>query len=116
MKIEDAVEKILSLDKKGKVKFIILHGSHARGEARKDNDGDLCIYYDGTKREAFHFRMKVLGELPDNYDVQISNLLPLFLRKECLKGVVPLCRDWEFLYDIAYRTIEEFEDFKRYYL
>jgi len=115
MKIEDAVEKIPSLDKKGKVKFIILHGSHARGEVRKD-DGDLCIYYDGTKREAFQFRMKVLGELPDNYDVQISNLLSLFLRKECLKGVVPLCRDWEFLYDIAYRTIEEFEDFKRYYL
>ena len=107
MKIEDAVEKILSLDKKGKVKFIILHGSHARGEVRKD-DGDLCIYYDGTKREAFQFRMKVLGELPDNYDVQISNLLPLFLRKEC--------PDWEFLYDIAYRTIEEFKDFKRYYL
>ena len=115
MKIEDAVEKILSLDKAGKVKFIILYGSHARGKARKDSDIDLCIYYDGTKREAFQFRMKVLGELPDNYDVQIFNLLPLFLRKECLKGVVLLCRDWEFLYDIAYKTIEEFEDFKRYY-
>jgi len=43
MKIEDAVEKILSLDKKGKVKFIILYGSHTRGEARKDSDIDLCI-------------------------------------------------------------------------
>ncbi|WP_456394954.1 nucleotidyltransferase domain-containing protein [Thermococcus sp.] len=115
MKIKDAVRRILALDKEGKVKFIILYGSHARGEARKDSDVDLCIYYEGTKREAFEFRMKVLGELPDNYDVQIFNLLPIFLRKECLKGAVLFCRDWGFLYDIAYKTIEEFEDFKRYY-
>lgn len=115
MKIEDAIKKILALDKEEKVKFIILYGSHARGEARKDSDVDLCICYEGTKREAFEFRMKVLGELPDNYDVQIFNLLPIFLRKECLKGVVLFCREWEFLYDIAYKTIEEFEDFKKYY-
>ncbi|ALM74145.1 type VII toxin-antitoxin system MntA family adenylyltransferase antitoxin [Thermococcus barophilus] len=115
MKIEDAVRRILDLDKEEKFKFIILYGSHARGEARKDSDVDLCIYYDGTKREAFEFRMKILGELPDNYDVQIFNLLPIFLRRECLKGVVLFCRDWGFLYDIAYKTIEEFEDFKRYY-
>ncbi|ACS90278.1 MULTISPECIES: nucleotidyltransferase domain-containing protein [Thermococcus] len=115
MKIEDAVEKILSLDRERKVKFIILYGSHARGKARKDSDIDLCIYYDGTKREAFQFRMKVLGELPDNYDIQIFDLLPVFIRKECLKGVILFCKDWEFLYDVAYKTIEEFEDFKRYY-
>lgn len=106
MKIEDAVRRILDLDRDGKVKFIIMYGSRARGEARKDSDVDLCIYYDGTKGEAFEFRMKVLGELPDNYDVQIFNLLPILLRRECL-------RDWGFLYDIAYKTIEEFGDFKR---
>jgi hypothetical protein len=115
MRIEDAVRKILALDKEGKVKFIILYGSHARGEARRDGDVDLCIYYEGTKREAFEFRIKILGEFPDNYDIQIFNLLPLFLRKECLEGVVLFCRDWEFLHDITYRTIEEFEDFKCYY-
>ncbi|ALV62601.1 hypothetical protein ADU37_CDS09020 [Thermococcus sp. 2319x1] len=115
MKIEDAVRRIPAHDKEEKVKFIILYGSHVRGDARKDSDIDLCIYYDGTKGEAFEFRMKVLGELPDNYDVQIFNLLPIFLKKECLKGFVLFYRDWGFLYDVAYKTIEESEDFKRYY-
>jgi len=114
MKIEDAVEKILSLDKEGKVKFIILYGSHARGEARRDSDADLCIYYEGTKREAFEFRMKSLKGTPKDYEVQIFNLLPLSLRKECSKDAVIFCRDWEFLRDITYGIIKEFEDFKRY--
>lgn len=114
MELNDALRKILELGG-DRVRFVILFGSHARGEARKDSDVDLCVYYKGTRREAFEFRMRVLGELPDNYDVQIFSLLPFFVRKECLKGLVLFCRDETFLYDLAYETIKEWEDFKRYH-
>jgi len=114
MNLDDAVRKILQLGG-DRVKFIIIFGSRARGEARKDSDVDLCVYYEGTPREAFEFRMHVLGVLPEEYDVQIFQLLPVYLRKECLRGKVLFCRDETFLYDLAYETIKEWEDFKRYY-
>jgi len=68
------------------VKFIVLFGSRARGEARRDSDVDPCVYYEGALKEAFEFRMCVLGVLPEEYDVQIFQLLPVYLRKECLGG------------------------------
>ena len=114
MNLQDAVRKILELGGE-KVKFIILFGSRGRGEARKDSDFDLCVYYEGNRREAFKFRALVLGHLPEDYDVQVFQLLPIQVRRECLKGKVIFCRDETFLYDLAYRTIEEWEDFKRYY-
>ena len=114
MHLNEAVGKILELGGK-KVKFIILFGSRARGEARKASDYDLCVYYKGNRREAFKFRMLALGNLLEEYDVQIFQLLPVQLKRECLRGKVLFCRDETFLYDIAYETIKEWEDFKRYY-
>ena len=114
MNLEEAVSKILKLGGE-KVKFIILFGSRARGDARKDSDYDLCVYYDGDKREAFKFRMLVLGNLSDKYDVQVFQLLPVPLKKECLRGKVLFCRDETFLYDLAYEVVKEWENFKRYY-
>ena len=114
MNLQDAVRKILELGGE-KVKFIILFGSRGRGEARKDSDFDLCVYYEGDRREAFKFRALILGHLPEDYDVQVFQLLPIYVRRECLRGKVIFCRDETFLYDLAYRTIEEWEDFKRYY-
>jgi len=114
MNLQNAVEKILQLGGE-RVKFIILFGSRARGDYRPDSDFDLCVYYDGGEREAFKFRALVLGHLPDNYDVQIFQLLPVYVKKECLKGKVLFCRDETLLYDLAYETIKEWEEFKRYY-
>ncbi|WP_456453866.1 nucleotidyltransferase domain-containing protein [Thermococcus sp.] len=49
MKLEDAVERILELGG-NRVKFLILFGSHARGEAGKDSDIGLCVYYEGNPK------------------------------------------------------------------
>ncbi|BAD85665.1 nucleotidyltransferase [Thermococcus kodakarensis KOD1] len=114
MNLDEAVARILQLGG-DKVKFIILFGSRARGDARKDSDYDLCVYYEGNEKEAFRFRVLVLGNLPDKYDVQIFQLLPLPLKRECLKGKILFCRDETFLYDLAYEVLKEWEDFKRYY-
>jgi len=96
-----------------KVRFIILYGSVADGQAKAGSDVDLCIYYDGDREEASRFRFAVLSELCDNrYDIQIFSHLPLYVRVEVLRGEVIYCPDERFLYDVAYRTIREFDDFK----
>lgn len=116
-KIEKAIERIKNTEGFEKVKFIILYGSSAAGQMRKDSDIDLCIYYDGSIEESSRFRFGVLSEVfDDTYDIQIFQLLPLYVRREVLKGEVLYCKDKQFLYEVALDTIRNFEAFKhRFY-
>ncbi len=52
------------------------------------------------------------GQERVRYDVQIYGNLPLYVRTEVLRGRVLYCPDERFLYDVAYRTIREFDAFK----
>ncbi len=108
-----ALERLKTIEGFEKVRFIILYGSVAEGRARTGSDVDLCIYYDGDREEAARFRFAALSELADDrYDIQIFSYLPLYVRMEVLRGKVIYCPDERFLYDVAYRTIREFDDFK----
>ncbi len=98
-----------------RVKFVILFGSQAEGRANKMSDHDFAVYYEGDKRERFDFRVSFGGNLPDNFDLQVFQDLPLYVRKEVLKGKVVYAQDMRFVYDIAYETIKAFGDFKKYY-
>lgn len=115
--IKNSMEKLKNLEGFDKVRFIIHYGSAAEGITREESDIDLCIDIDAdTDYERSRFRLKVLSELPDFFDVQIFAQLPLYVKKEVLKGKVILCRDEEYLYETAISTIKEFEDFKyRFY-
>ncbi|NPA76686.1 MAG: nucleotidyltransferase domain-containing protein [Candidatus Diapherotrites archaeon] len=84
MDVEDAVRKILEVGGE-KVLFIVLYGSQARGDARKDSDIDLAVYYEGDRRERFAFRQRVLGELSDYVDVQTIQDLPLYVVHRALR-------------------------------
>ncbi len=114
MELERVVEKIKGIEN---VQFIILYGSVAEGRMTEESDVDLCVGYDGDEEEASRVRFEILSELfDDRYDIQIFQLLPLYVRKEVLKGDVLYRRDKQELYDIAYDLIREFDDFKhRYY-
>ncbi len=99
-----------------RVQFIILYGSVSEGIDREGSDIDLCVYYSGNQEEASRFRLETLSELlSDDYDLQIYNHLPLYIRNDVLKGKLLYSRDNHFLHDVAYQTIKEFEDFKKYY-
>ncbi len=112
--LDEVVDKIKSFEE---VQFIILYGSSAEERMTDESDVDMCVGYDGDKEGASRFRYEILSELfADEYDVQIFQLLPLYVRKEVLRGEVLYCRDKRELYDIAYGLIREFDDFKhRYY-
>lgn len=116
-KITKLLKKIKEVKGFEKVKFIILYGSTATNQRRKTSDIDICIYYDGAPDEASKFRHRLLSELFDDiYDIQIFEQLPLYVRKEVLKGEIIYSKDMRFLYDVAMKTIKQFEDFKhRFY-
>ena len=97
----------------GNVRFILLHGSAAEGRATGNSDIDLCVYYDGDLKEAAQFRHRILSRLPGtHYDVQIFQLLPLYVRVEIIRGIPVFVRNERFLYETATRTLREFGDFK----
>ena len=111
--VQHALERMKTIPGFESVRFIILYGSVAEGRARARSDIDLAVYYNGERDEAARFRFAALSELADDrYDIQIFSRLPLYLRTDVLRGKVIYCPDERFLYDVAYRTIREFDDFK----
>jgi len=95
------------------VRFIILYGSAAENRTTKESDIDLCVYYEGESADAARFRHAVLSRLSgSDYDIQIFQHLPLYVRVEVLKGTPVFVRNTRFLYDKATETLRDFEEFK----
>ncbi len=111
-KTEDMVEKIKKLGKE-KVKFIMLYGSQSTDKQTPMSDTDIAVYYDGKKEERFKFRMKILGRVDDKYDIQIFQDLPLYIKKEVIKGKILYTSDKKLIYEISRKTYREFDDFKK---
>ena len=89
---------------------VMLFGSYARGERYRDVDVCLVLAPHGSAK-AFDKRLEY-SEYKD-LDVSIFQEIPLYVRKRILKeGIVKLCKDEDALYDLAFKTIQEFELFK----
>ena len=113
--LNNVVELIKKIGKK-KIKFIILYGSYAEGKQTPLSDIDIAVYYDGSKKERFKFRMLILGKVNDKYDIQTFQDLPLYVKKEIMKGKILYTKDNRYIYDLNYQINKEFENFKyRYY-
>lgn len=110
--ISKFMEVVRSMKDFDRVEFILLYGSAAEGRAIKGSDIDLCIYYRGTKENQSRFRLRLLEKLSPNFDVQIFQQLPLYVRKEVLKGRDIYVRDREFMYDVALQNIREYDFFR----
>ncbi len=94
---------------------VMLFGSMARGEAGADSDVDVClVLYPQARDRARAARLRYL-DLAD-LDLRAFQSLPLYVRRRVLKeGQVLLCKDEDLLYEVAYRTVQAFEDFKPAY-
>ncbi|MBI2043534.1 nucleotidyltransferase domain-containing protein [Candidatus Pacearchaeota archaeon] len=107
------IEKINN-DKK--IIAVLLFGSYARGENYRDID--ICIVLDKkySGKEMFKEAVKYSSLLPDKFDVKIFQQLPVYIRKRILEeGKILICKNEELLYEIAFSTIKEFDDFKEIY-
>lgn len=94
---------------------VILFGSVARGEAAADSDVDTSLVLQpqaavdpGVKRLAY-LQYAAL-------DVQVFQALPIYVRQRVLQDAQVLhVKDEDALYDVAFRTIREFEEFRPFY-
>lgn len=58
----------------------------ANNTFHKGSDIDLCIYYRGIQRERNEFRLNILSNVNDIFDIHIFQDLPLYIRFSVLKG------------------------------
>ncbi|MDQ7858639.1 MAG: nucleotidyltransferase domain-containing protein [Armatimonadota bacterium] len=90
---------------------VMLFGSAARGEATAASDLDVCLVLAPTVTDPLEHRLRYLGR--HDLDLQVFQALPLPVRSRVLKeGRVLFVRDEDALYEIAFRTIKAYEDFK----
>lgn len=113
IRIDDVPSRLKGVPGFSKVRFILLFGSASEGKASPGSDIDIVIYHDGLPEEAELFRYHALKALDDSrFDISIFQHLPLYIRIHAVKGKILCCRDLRFLYDIAYDTIRDYEDFR----
>jgi len=96
---------------------VILFGSQARGEKTTSSDLDICLVLQPGYYSDLELSQKRLEHLKSfDLDVQVYQQLPLYIKSRVLKeGEILFCRDEDKLYAVAFRTAQEFEDFKHIY-
>ena len=111
-RLQEALKVILSTTGSEKIKFVYLYGSTAYGGLHPGSDIDLCICYEANEKESVEFLMEVLGRIySDIFDVKLFKQLPLYVQIDVFKGRLLYSRDLQAVYDVAYETISEYEDF-----
>ncbi len=99
-----------------KIEFVILYGSSLNLYHLDDSDIDLCLYIDDEKKTLSSIRLGLLKMFNESLDIQIFQLLPLYVQIEVLKGKVLYVKEEDRLYEIANETIDEYEEFYPFYL
>lgn len=115
-KIEEFLEKIRNTEYFSKIEFIILYGSSLGSYHLDDSDIDICIYVDDKRENLSRIRLNLLEKFSSKFDIQMYQLLPLYVQIEVLKRDLLYVKNMDKVYEIAYDTIEEFQDFYPYYL
>lgn len=119
------LEKILSQAKDDEdILAVMLYGSRVRemDEVTPSSDLDICLVLErvenGNERSErtvspSRKRLDYLSKIdPEMVDLQIFQQLPIYVRKRILEeGQLKYCMDKGKLYDLAYRTIQEYENF-----
>ena len=111
------IKKILQKTKRDKeVIAVLIFGSSLKNKYYKDIDICLVLNKKHSNLKIYEKRLNLLKELPDNFDIQIFQQLPIYIKIEILKEMkILLCKDYDSLYEIAFQTIKEFDDFKEIY-
>jgi len=110
--IQSVVKQIKKIGGKN-IKFVILYGSFADGKQTPLSDIDIAVYYEGSKEERFKFRTQILGDVNDKFDIQTFQDLPLYIQNEIISsGEILYQKSYSEIFDIFFKTIKNFGDFK----
>lgn len=115
-KINELLEELRETKIFPKIEFVILYGSSLSSYHLEDSDVDICLYIDEERNKLSKIRLELLKKFNGNLDIQIFQLLPLYVQIEVLKGEILYMRREERLYEIANETIDEYEEFYPFYL
>jgi len=117
--MKQKIRKIVNKIKKNKeVIAIMLFGSYAKGKITPLSDIDLCVMLDKKYNNCSMAkkRMGYLTGTADKFDIQVFQLLPLYVKNKILKeGKILYSKNIKKIYDVAYETIRKYEDFKPRY-
>ena len=93
---------------------VFLFGSRARGDEHEASDIDVCLVLKSERQSELRLSEKKHEYLSQfNLDVQVFQQLPLFMRHRILRdGRVLFARDEDLLYEKAFRTAQQYEDFR----
>ena len=85
--IKGAVGEVLNDRLRSKIKEIWLFGSSVEKTRTFRSDIDIAVLFDAIdKKEAGLFRIRVLGRVPDNVDIQVFNILLEKIKKSIIKN------------------------------
>jgi len=113
---ERLLRRLKQLPHFDRLQFVYLFGSAAHGDATTHSDTDLCLYYDISNREKLaELLFTISGSLPQQYDISMFQLLPLYMQKEMFKGQLLFARNTAFVHDVARQTRQSYNDFEGRY-
>jgi predicted nucleotidyltransferase len=114
--VKGFLEQLRDIEYFSKIEFIILYGSSLGLYHLNDSDIDICLYIDDEKKNLSIIRLELLKKFNEKFDIQMFQLLPLYVQIEVLKGKVLYVKDEDRIYEIANETIDEYEEFYPFYL
>ena len=115
-KIKEFLEKLRDIEYFSRIEFVILYGSSLGSYHLDDSDIDICVYINDKSENLSRIRLNLIKSFSSKFDIQVYQLLSLYIQIEVLKGDILYVKDLDRMYQIAYDTLNEFEDFYPYYL
>ena len=107
-----------AVERDSRVLAVLLYGSQARGESRPDSDTDVCLVLSArpeSRQTGGQTQLDYIGF--SGLDVHVFQRLPLYVRQRVLRdGKILLVKNEDDLYEVAFRTIRSYEDFRPFYL
>jgi len=86
--VKDFLEQLRDTEYFSKIEFIILYGASLVLYHLDDSDIDICLYIDDEKKNLSKIRLELLKKFNEKFDIQMFQLLPLYVQIEVLKGKI----------------------------
>jgi len=112
--IQKAVKVILQDKEKENIKAILLFGSFADNTFIFRSDIDICAIFkkELTLREATNFRIRIIAQLSDKFDIQVFNTLPQKIKRDIARNHKILYKTGDFdnlTFTIRYLRDDDYE-------